>query len=55
MDEPELKPLTDNPKIKEPKKIRLYPKPITNDLWINENNNENNSESIQELETYETD
>lgn len=68
MKEPEKIPLTDSPRNKEPQKIRLYPEPITNDLWQaydtkhgppvlaknNENNLENNSQIIQELETNET-
>lgn len=65
MKEPEKIPLTDNPRNKEPKKIRLYPEPINDDLWQaydtqhgppilakkNEDTLENNSQSIQELES----
>jgi hypothetical protein len=49
MQEPNRIPLTNNPRSKQPKKFPLekqYPEPITN-----ENNLENNSESIQELES----
>jgi hypothetical protein len=53
--EPKKIPLTDNPRSKEPQRIPLkksYPEPITQDLWIkNENHLENNSQSIQQLES----
>lgn len=65
MKEPEKIPLTDYPKNKEPQRIRLYPQPMIDDLWEvvetnhcppilakqNENNLENNSQSISELES----
>jgi len=59
MKEPTKFPLTNNPRTKEPTKIRLYPEEITEDIWHkdidHENNLENNSESIQKLETEQTD
>ena len=57
MKEPKRIPLTDSPRNKEPKKIPLTsndPYELENDdsvLTKNENNKQNNSQSIQELET----
>lgn len=67
MKEPKKIPLTDHPRIQEPKRIPLtiYPEGMTDDLWEkvetnhsppifakkNENNLENNSQIIQELES----
>ena len=58
MKEPKKIPLTDHPRNKEPQKIPLSPSrhydiDMTDDLWIkdNENNLENNSQSVQSLET----
>jgi|LakMenE18May11ns_1017448.scaffolds.fasta_scaffold6386578_1 hypothetical protein len=57
MKEPGKIPLTNNPKSKEPEKRKLasdhYYDIDTN--YNNENYPENNSESISELESYETD
>jgi hypothetical protein len=61
MKEPQKIPLTNNPRHKEPKRIPLkalqhYDIEITNNILDqNENYSENNSESIPELESYETD
>lgn len=60
MKEPKKIPLTDNPRNKEPQKIPLttpcnYDIEMTDDIWIkNENNKQNNQNSIQELESDET-
>lgn len=54
MKEPQKIPLTDNPRTKQVQIIRLIPNQI-NKNWYNEDYNENNSESIQQLESYETD
>jgi len=57
MKEPQRIPLTDNPKIKEPQKIPLtsdrhYDIDMSDDLWTkNENNQQNNSQSVQQLES----
>lgn len=58
MKEPERIPLTNNPRNKEPKKIPLTRTEVYDiemlgdDLWNkNENNQQNNSESIPELES----
>lgn len=50
MKEPKSIPLTDNPRIKEPKRIPL--KCIDSDHIEYEDHNENNSQSIQQLESY---
>lgn len=59
MKEPQKFPLTNHPRSKEPTKIRLYPEEITEDIWNknidHENHLENNSQSIQKLETEQTD
>ena len=57
MDEPKRIPLTDNPKIKEPKRIRLWADEdkILDDIDIdNENNKQNNSIGIQKLDSDKT-
>lgn len=69
MKEPKKIPLTNHPRSKEPLKRSLYPEPITDDLWERhesnfgppifakknyENHLENNSQSIQELESDQT-
>lgn len=68
MKEPERIPLSDSPRKKEPSKIRLHPKVDIDDTWDkhdtnhgpiifakkDENHLENNSESIQELESDQT-
>ena len=70
MKEPRKIPLTDGPRSKEVSKIplQLYPEPISDDVWDrfdtphgpiifakkNENNLENNSQSVQELGTDQT-
>jgi hypothetical protein len=57
MKEPERIPLTDSPKHKEPKRIPLttpsnYDIEIIDHLWIkNEDNKQDNSQSVQSLET----
>jgi hypothetical protein len=57
MKEPQKIPLTDNPKTKEPRKIPLtsdrdYDIDMIDDIWTkNENNQQNNSQSIQQLES----
>jgi hypothetical protein len=57
MKEPERIPLTDSPKNKEPKKIPLitpskYDIEMIDHLWIkNEDNKQDNSESISELDS----
>jgi hypothetical protein len=67
MREPDKIPLTNNPRNKEPQKIpltKIYPEPIIDDLyepneagcgvvWTkkNENNKQDNTQSIQELES----
>jgi hypothetical protein len=67
MQEPNRIPLTDNPRTKEPVKIplRYYPETIVDDIWDtfdvgcgppilakqNENNQQNNTTSIQQLES----
>jgi len=59
MKEPKKFPLTDHPSRKEPTRIRLYPEEITEDVWNkdidHENHLENSSQSIQKLETDQTD
>jgi hypothetical protein len=63
MKEPKRIPLTDNPRNKEPQKLPLttpnhYNIEMIDDIWIktdNENNQQNNTTSIQQLESYETD
>lgn len=59
MKEPEKFPLTNNPKIKQTTKHRLYPETTNNDIWSksldHEDNLENNSQSIQELGAEQTD
>ncbi|MFN9957401.1 MAG: hypothetical protein ACK55I_30210 [bacterium] len=61
MKEPTKIPLTNNPRSKEPNKQSLstpnhYDIDMRDDIWIkNENNIQDNSESISELESYETD
>lgn len=55
MDEPKRIRLTDNPKAQEPKKIRLWPdEDKTLDEIENENHKQNNSTSIQQLESDKT-
>lgn len=61
MKEPKKIPLTDSPRIQEPKKIPLttpnqYDIDMSDDVWIknNENNKQNDSTSIQQLESDET-
>lgn len=60
MKEPKRIPLTENPRNKEPEKIPLpptskYDTEIVDDIWIkNENNNQNNTTSIQKLESDQT-
>jgi hypothetical protein len=60
MKEPKRIPLTDNPKNKEPEKIPLttpnhYDIDMSDDVWIkDENNQQNNTTSIQQLESDET-
>lgn len=55
MDEPKRIPLTDNPKTKEPKRIRLWAdEDKTLDDIDNENNKQNNSTSISKLESNKT-
>lgn len=71
MKEPNRIPLTDNPRVIEPKRIRLetqYLDSIEDDLWEkhevnhappvfaknNENNQQNNTSSIQQLESDKT-
>jgi hypothetical protein len=57
MKEPKRIPLTDNPKKKEPQRIPLttpnhYDIDMSDDIWIkNENNQQNNTTSIQQLES----
>lgn len=62
MKEPKRIPLTDNPRIKEPNKIPLQKLDIYDiemngdDLWNrNENNKQNNSQSISNLESDSSD
>ena len=61
MKEPQKIPLTDSPRNKEPKKIPLttlsnYDIEMIDDIWVkNENNQHNNTTSIQKLESDETD
>lgn len=61
MKEPTPIPLTDNPRHTEPPKIRLttpnhYDIEMTDDIWTkNENNQQNNTQSIQQLESDKTD
>ena len=61
MKEPKRIPLTDHPRNKEPQKIPLtttchYDIEITDDILIkNENNKQNNSTSISELESHKID
>ena len=55
MQEPKKIPLTDSPKNKEPKKIRLLPtNNIPDYLDKDENYSQNNSQSIQQLEPDKT-
>ena len=55
MQEPKKIPLTDSPKNKEPKKIRLLPtNNIPDYLDKDENYSQNNSQSIQQLESDKT-
>ena len=62
MKEPKRIPLTDNPKNKEPQRIPLttpnhYDIDMSDDVWIktdDENNQQNNTTSIQQLESDET-
>ena len=65
MQEPKRIPLTDNPRIKEPIKIPLNSEAMSDDIWDrfdvncgppifakqNENNQQNNTTSISELES----
>jgi hypothetical protein len=57
MKEPERIPLTNSPKHKEPKRISLttpsnYDIEIIDQIWIkNEDNKQDNSQSVQPLET----
>ena len=53
MKEPKRIPLTDNPKIKEPQKIRLLPQD-NKILDEHEDNQQNNKTSIQQLESNKT-
>ena len=61
MKEPKRIPLTDNPKKKEPQRIPLttpnhYDIDMSDDIWIkNENNQQNNTTSIQQLESDKVD
>jgi hypothetical protein len=60
MKEPQRIPLTNHPKTKEPQRIPLtsdrhYDIDMSDDLWIkNEDNKQNNSQSIQQLESDST-
>jgi hypothetical protein len=56
MEEPKRIPLTDNPKQKEPQKLRLFPDDdsFLDDLDKDENYQQNNSQSIQQLESDKT-
>jgi hypothetical protein len=57
MKEPKKIPLTDNPRNKEPEKLPLttpnpYDIDMVDDIWVkNENNKQNNTTSIQQLES----
>lgn len=52
--QPQPKPLSDNPRTKEVPKYRLI-SPNTLDKDSNENSEQNNSQSIQQLESEQTD
>ena len=56
MEEPKRIPLTDNPKHKEPQKLRLFPDndSFLDDFDKDENYQQNNSQSIQQLEPDKT-
>ena len=61
MKEPQRIPLTDSPRNKEPQKIPLttpsnYDIEMVDDVWIknNEDNQHNNTSSVQKLESDET-
>ena len=56
MEEPKRIPLTDNPKHKEPQKLRLFPDndSFLDDFDKDENYQQNNSQSIQQLESDKT-